>query len=174
MIPEVAMARCDHFGLAASAALVFTACASAAPANTAYAADSTERTAPDAPTRAALLTLEKSGYEAWKSKDAQFWDRFLSDKFVGWGSLGRLDKASATKEYTGADCDIKSYALSGEQMSLLDKDAALITDEATVDGTCGGQQLPADSWAAGVYIRDGAEWKAAFHAAAAVVDPKAA
>jgi hypothetical protein len=43
------------------------------------------------------MTLEKSAYEAWKSKDAAYWDSFLSDRFVGWGS-SRLDKASATKE----------------------------------------------------------------------------
>jgi hypothetical protein len=44
---------------------------------------------------------------------------FLADNFVGWGPSGRLDKASATKEYTGADCAIKSDALSDEQMRSL-------------------------------------------------------
>jgi ketosteroid isomerase-like protein len=123
---------------------------------------------------AALLKLEQSAYEAWKSKDAKFWDRFLSDKFVGWGSSGRLDKASATKEYTGADCEIKSYALSEEHMSPLGRDAALLTHEVTVNGTCGGKETPTDSWAAGVYVRDGGKWKGAFHAEAPVIDPKAA
>jgi ketosteroid isomerase-like protein len=42
----------------------------------------------------------------------------------------------------------------------------------TVDGTCGGQKIPANSWAAGVYVRDGGQWKAAFHAQAAVVNPE--
>jgi len=129
---------------------------------------------PAAPTKDALVTLEKSAYEAWKSKDAKFWDTFLSDKFVGYGSSGKLDKASATKEYTGADCEIKSYALSDEQMKPLGNDAALITYKTTVDGTCGGQKVPANSWAAGVYVRDGDKWKGAFHAEAPVVDPKAA
>jgi hypothetical protein len=121
-----------------------------------------------------LLALEKSAYEAWKTKDAKFWDTFLSDKFVGYGSSGKLDKASATKEYTGADCEIKSYALSDEQMRPLGNDAALLTYKATVDGTCSGQKVPSNSWAAGVYVRDGDKWKGAFHAAAPVVDPKTA
>ena len=43
------------------------------------------KTASAAPTKVALMTLEKSAYEAWKSKDAKFWDTFLSDKFVGYG-----------------------------------------------------------------------------------------
>lgn len=168
------MPKIMFFGLTAAAALVFTACAGNALANDAIVADAAEKTAPAGPTKVALITLQKGAYEAWKTKDAKFWDSFLSDKFVGWGSFGKLDKASATKEYTGADCEIKSYALSEEQMSPLGKDAALITYEATVSGTCGGQKVPRNSWAAEVYVRDGEKWKAAFHAEAAVVDPKAA
>ena len=145
-----------------------------APSNNANAANTAEKTARAAPTKDALVTLEKSAYEARKSKDAKFWDTFLSDKFVGYGSSGKLDKASATKEYTGADCEIKSYGLSDEQMKPLGNDAALITYKTTVDGTCGGQKVPANSWAAGIYVRDGDKWKGAFHAEAPIVDPKAA
>src|SRR4029077_11813750 len=49
-----------------------------------------------------------------------------------------------------------------------------MTHKTTVDGTCNGQELPPSSWAASVYVRDGDKWKAAFHAEASVVDPKAA
>ncbi len=164
-------------GLTAAATVLFTACggtAGNALTNNANAANTAAKTAPAAPTKDALVTLEKSAYEAWKSKDAKFWETFLSDKFVGYGSSGKLDKASATKEYTGADCEIKSYALSEEQMRPLGDDAALITYKTTVDGTCGGQKVPVHSWAAGVYVRDGDKWKGAFHAEAPVVDPKAA
>jgi len=82
------MAENNYSVLAAAAALVLTACAASALAN-------------DANSKAALVTLEKSAYDAWKSKDAKYWDLFLSDRFVGWGS-SRLDKTSATKEYTQA------------------------------------------------------------------------
>jgi hypothetical protein len=168
------MAKVKYFVLAAAAALVYTASAKDALANNANATKTPEKTGQAGPTKVALVTLEKSAYAAWKSKDAKFWDTFLSDKFVGWGSSGRLDKASATKEFTGADCAIKSYALSDEQMSPLGKGAALITYKITVDGTCGGQEVPANSWAASVYVRDGDKWKGVFHAEASVVDPKAA
>ena len=164
------MAKIKYF----AATLIFTACAGNVPANNAHAANTAEKTVPAAPTKDALVTLEKSAYEAWKSKDAKFWDTFLSDKFVGYGSSGKLDKASARKEYTGADCEIKSYALSDEQMNVLSNNAALITYKITVDGACGGQKVPANSWAASVYVRDGGQWKGAFHAEAAVVDPSAA
>src|SRR5580693_9107928 len=121
------MTKIKNVVLAAAAALVLTACSGNAPANNGNTANTAAKTAPGAPTKDALVTLEKSAYEAWKSKDAKFWDTFLSDKFVGYGSTGKLDKASATKEYTGADCEIKSYALSEGQLSSLGEDAALIT-----------------------------------------------
>ena len=98
--------------LATAAAFYFNvheAPAENAGANNANAAAT--KLAAAAPTKAALMALEKSSFEAWKNKDAKFWNTFLSDKFVGYGSDGKLDKASATKEYTGADCEIKSYAL---------------------------------------------------------------
>jgi Domain of unknown function (DUF4440) len=167
------MTNRKYFVLTVAAALVCSACAGNAPANDPNAADTAAKTAPAAPTKDALVTLERNAYEAWKSKDAKFWDAFLSDKFVGYGSSGKLDRAAAVKEYAGADCEIRSYALSDEQMKPLGDDAALITHKSTVDGTCGGQQVPASSWAATVFVRDGDSWKGAFHAEAAIVDPKA-
>ena len=167
------MAKIVQFGLTAAAAFIFAACGGNVLANNASADDTPERTASARPTKAELMTLEKSAYEACKSKDAKFWVTFLSDKFVAWGLFGKLDKASATKGYTSADCEIKSYALSDEQLSSLGKDAVLITYKATVSGTCGGQQLPSNSRAAAIYVRDDGKWKLAFHAQAAIVDPKA-
>jgi hypothetical protein len=167
------MAKIVHFGLTAAAAFIFATCGGNVLANNANTDDTPERTASAGPTKVVLITLEKSAYEAWKSKDAKFWVTFLSNKFVGWGSSGKLDNVSATKEYTGTDCEIKSYALSEEQLRSLGKDAALITYKATVDGTCGGQLLPTNSRAAAIYVRDGGKWKLAFHARAAIVDPKA-
>ncbi|HST09079.1 MAG TPA: nuclear transport factor 2 family protein [Terriglobales bacterium] len=167
------MVKLCRMRVTATAAFVFAASAANVLAGDANAAKAVEKAAPAGPTQVALLSLETSAYEAWKSKDAKFWEVFLSDKFVGWGSLGRLDKASATKEYTGADCEIESYAISGVQVTPLGEDAALITHKVTVNGTCGGQKNPPGSWAATVYVRDGNQWKAGFHAQAAIIDPAA-
>lgn len=154
-----------YFGLISAAALVLPSGINAASA--------TGSTAAAAPTTAALVSLEKSAYVAWKSKDAIFWNTFLWADFIGWGPSGRLDKASATKEYTGADCEIKSYAIFNAQMTVLGPNAALITHKTTVDGTCSGQPSPPNSWVASVYVRESNQWKAAFHAEAAIVNPAA-
>lgn len=157
----------------ATAAFMFAASSANVLAGDANAAKAVENAASAGPTQLVLLSLETSAYEAWKSKDARFWETFLSDRFVGWGSLGRLDKVSATKEYTGAGCEIESYSISDVQVTPLSEDAALITHKITVNGTCGGQKNPPGSWAATVYVRDGNQWKAAFHAQAAIIDPAA-
>lgn len=156
-----------------TAAFMFATCAANVLAGAANAAKAVEKAAPGGPTQVVLLSLETRAYEAWKSKDAKFWETFLSNNFVGWGSLGRLDKASATKEYTGADCEIENYAISDVQVSQLGEDAALITHKITVNGTCSGQRNPPTSWAATAYVRDGSQWKAAFHAQAAITNPAA-
>lgn len=168
------MTKNNYFVLAAAAVVVFAACAGHAPANNANDAHAAEVTAPGVPTKDALVTLEKSAYEAWKSRNAKFWDTFLWHKFVGYGSYGKIDKKMAIKEYAGADCEIKRYALSDEQMRPLGNDAALMTYKTTIDGTCGGQKVPVHSWAASAYVRDGNQWKMAFHAEAAIIDPKEA
>jgi ketosteroid isomerase-like protein len=160
------------FALAVVAVVIYTACTEDALANSAHSAESAEQVAPAGPPKDVLVALERSAYAAWKSKDVKFWDRFLADNFVGWGTSGKLDKGSAKKEYSGADCDIKSYALSEERVSPRGQRAALITYKASVDGTCGGQKIPANSWVASVYVRDGGQWKAVFHAQDAVVNPE--
>lgn len=167
------MATIKYLVLTAAAALVLTACDGNAPGSHANDANTATKAPPAAPTLDALVTLEKSAYEAWKAKDAGFWDTFLSDKFVGYSSSSKLDKASASREYTGADCEIDSYAISDERMKPLAHDVALLTHRTTVDGACGGQKIPMSSWAASVYVLDNDRWKAAFHAEAPIVDPTA-
>ncbi|MFN6963205.1 MAG: nuclear transport factor 2 family protein [Pyrinomonadaceae bacterium] len=161
-----------------AAALLLSGCepatntASNANAN-ANANSNAAKPAAAAPTKEALMTLEKSAYEAWKNKDSKFWDPFLTANFVGFGASGRLDKAAAIKEYSGTDCDVKSYAITDDQMKPLGNDAALVTYKVAVDATCGGQKVPANSWAAGVYVREGTTWKGAFHAETPIPDPNA-
>ena len=166
------MVHVSSFALAVVALFLCTACAEDALANSAHSAESAEQTAPAGPPEDVLVALERRAYAAWKSKDVKFWDRFLADNFVGWGRSGKLNKVSAKKEYSGADCDIKSYALSEERVSPRGQRAALITYKAGVDGSCGGHKIPANSWVASVYVRDGGQWKAVFHAQDAVVNPE--
>ena len=127
-----------------------------------------------APTKEALMTLEKSGWEAWKTRDAKWAVENYSDKGFNLVGNGRTDKAAMIKSMETQKCDIKSYALSDDKMQMAGPDVAFLTFKAIQDGTCDGKKVPAAVWSASVYIREGDKWKAAFYAEAPVVDPKAA
>ncbi len=169
--------------LTAMAAVLFTACEPAATntntarnANASNAnanANANQQAAAPAPTKDELMALERSAYEAFRTKNAGFWDPFLSSNFTGYGQTGRLDKAAALKEYAGTGCDIKSFTLTDDQMTLLAPDVAAVSYKTAGDGTCGGQKIPAEQWAGGLYVRENGKWKGAFHAEAPVFDPKA-
>ena len=118
-----------------------------------------------------LSGLEEESYRAWQSKDTKFWSTFLSEKFVSWGSSGRIDKAAARREWSGTNCEIVSYQISDPQVSRLTPQAAVITHKTTVDGSCGGARLPIASWTATGYVLEGTQWKAVFRAGSAIVDP---
>ena len=118
-----------------------------------------------------LGTLEEQSYAAWKSGDAKFWTNFVSEKFVGWGRSGRLSRSAAKRVLSGAGCQIGSYRLIGDQLSQLTPNAAVLTHKTEVTGTCGGKQLAPASYTATVFVREAGQWKMAYRAQSAIVDP---
>jgi hypothetical protein len=69
-LEDQSMVKVKHF----AAALTFAACAGNVSASYENSVNTTEATAAIAATKDALVTLETSAYEAWKSKDAKFWE----------------------------------------------------------------------------------------------------
>jgi len=177
------MNRLKYLVVAAIAAFAMTACqpavnsnavnTAAKNGNTNTVANANTASTAAAPTKDALIALERQAYDAWKNKNAAFWDPFLSANFVGYGSAGKLDKAAAIKEFGNSNCDVKSATLSDEQSTQLGPDAVLVTYKLVEDATCDGHKLPANNWAASVYVREGDKWKGAFHAESPMPDPGA-
>jgi hypothetical protein len=174
------MKRISYVALMLGVAAFLAACGSPAGntgANTANTGNTANANADKpvaaAPTKEALMTLEKGGWEAWKNRDAKWTEENASDKYVGLGTTGRMDKAAAVKSYTTQKCEIKSYTLSDDQMQMVGPDVAVLTFKGAQDYTCDGKKGPANVWSASIYIREGDKWKAAFYAETPVVDPKA-
>ncbi len=142
-------------------------------ANNTTAANTAAKPAPVAPTKEALMTMEKAGWEAWKNRDGKWTVDNASDKYVGFSSTGRMDKAAAVKTYTDQKCEIKNYTLSDDQMQMVGPDVAVLTFKSAQDYTCDGKKGPANVNSASIYVREGDKWKAAFYAETPVVDPKA-
>src|SRR6185369_1100864 len=171
------MNKFKYVVLTAAAAVVFTACgapAGNAPANNANAANTTAKPVAAAPSKEDLIAGEQKAWNSWKAKDGKFFEDYLTDNAIGMGNTGRSDKAAIIKRISDPTCEVNDFSFSEEQLTLLGADAARLTYKATQDAKCGGKALPATVRAATVLVRSGDKWKAAFHAEAAVVDPKAA
>ncbi len=136
-----------------------------------HAAERTHSASAAADLTSTLGALEDRSYAAWKSKDVKFWATFLSDRFVGWGRSGRLDKRAATRLFSGTGCRIDSYRLMDQQVSRLTSDAAVLTHRTETSGTCDGRPVAPATFAATVYVRESGRWRAAFRAQSALVDP---
>src|SRR4029079_3535204 len=89
------------------------------PANVASAANASNanmaKPAAAPPTKDAVMTLEKGGWEAWKNRDAKWFEENLSSKYVGFNKSGRVDKAASIKAMGDAKCEVKSDSLSDER-----------------------------------------------------------
>ena len=172
------------FLMTALAALLLTACgapavntatntAAANTSNSANAANTAAKPAAAAPTKDALMAIEKGGWEAWKNHDTKWTEENYSSKGLGFGKTGRMDKAAMIKSMTDAKCDIKSYSLSDDNMHMLGSDVAVLTFKGVQDGTCDGKKVPAAVWASSVYVREADKWKALLYVENPVIDPSA-
>ncbi|CAN5634072.1 hypothetical protein BH10ACI3_BH10ACI3_26270 [soil metagenome] len=177
------MKRISLLTLTLAAAALFAACGAPADnkpaANNAAANSNSNANASKpvaaAPTKEALMALEKSAWEAWKTRDAKWNEENLSAKSVGFSMKdGRQDKAAMIKAFGETKCDVKSYSLSDDQMTMLGADVAVLTYKAAQDATCDGKKIPAAVWSSGVYVREGDKWKSVIYVENEVVDPKAA
>jgi len=132
----------------------------------------TAKAADAAPSKESLMSAEIKAWESWKAKDGRYFEEYLSDNnFVAVSGNGRIDKATVVRRHVDPACEVNTFALSDERMTLLSPDVALITYKAKQDAKCGGKALPSPVWAATVLVRNGAAWKAAYHNENAVVDP---
>jgi len=131
-------------------------------------ANTAEAPAPDS--SAAVIEAETKAYDAWKNKDGKYFEETAADNFVGNGTFS--DKAGLVKFISSFPCDVKDVKLEDPQTLDLTSDAVLVTVKSVADYTCDGKPGATPSWAAGVYVRDGDKWKAAFHQSVVATDAK--
>lgn len=157
----------------AMTAFGYQAAAQSAPAKSVKVKGVAFRNAAAGPSTAAVFALEKKGWEAWKKRDPKTFEKLLSDRYVGFGRNGRLDKAAAIKTLTSSNCDVRSYSLSDEQMDMLGTEVAVLTFKAAQDFTCDGKKGPANVWASSVFVREGSKWRNVLYVENPVADPNA-
>lgn len=120
-----------------------------------------------------LRALETKAFEAYKNKDIKFFEGFLTERFVQSANGRRLNREAAIKAITEHKCEIKSFSFSDEQLTNVGATTAIITLKVAADGTCDGRAIPSPFISASLYVRNGADWKAAWHGEVPIVDPAA-
>ena len=127
------------------------------------------RLAPAAPAKSAntdaLAKLHQAGWEAWKNKDAKYFEANLTSGFVfsdpagGWHG----NKADTIKYWTeGMKCEgITKVSFTDAVATSISPTLELLTGKGTADGTCDGQKN-GDLYTTAFYVKEGDAWKLAF------------
>src|SRR5919108_4454491 len=111
-----------------------------------------------------LVAKEKTLWDAWGKKDGKTFEEAMSPDTVGVDGSGvTVGRDEAVKQVSTSNCEVKSYNLSDEKLTPIDKDAVVLTYKADQDVTCGGQKVPATIYASSVWKKQGGKWWAAFH-----------
>lgn len=131
---------------------------------------------PAAPTKEAFIEMEKKAYEAFTKGDTAHFDKMLSDKFVGYNGGKRYGKADEMKMIGSVKCEAKSWSHEDAQMAKINDDTYVMVYKSNFDGTCTmdgkTEKVPSPTRAATIWVRDGSDWKAAFHSETPIIDPK--
>jgi len=136
----------------------------AANSNTAANNAAPARATPDANTDA-LVKVELALWEAWKEHDAKKLDALMAKdvSFVNIFGTYLATRADALKDWTGANCEIKSVSVTDGFASALSPTVEMLTRKGTADGTCGGQEVGGTViWGVSIYVKDRDAWKFAF------------
>jgi len=130
-----------------------------------------------APTKEALLDLDKKANEAWMKGDTAHFEGMLSDKFVRYMNGTRSGKADEIKMIGANKCDVKSWSLDDAQITKISNDVYVNTYKSTFDGTCSmdgkTEKIPSPMRATSVWLRNGDKWEGVYHNEAMIIDPKA-
>ena len=111
----------------------------------------------DSKVEAQIIALEKAGWDAWKNKNAAWFQANLAEDALQVNGGGVLDKSQIVK-VSGTDCEIKSFSLDNFKFLMLDKNSALITFTGKQDGVCSGKTIPATVYSTSVYVKRGGKW----------------
>lgn len=125
--------------------------------------------APAAPAKSAnsdaLAKLHQAGWEAFKNKDAKWFNEHLTEGAAFVDPFGGVHtgKANVVKLWTETmKCEgITKVNVTDAVATSLSPTAEILTLKGNADGTCDGQKN-GDLYQTAVYIKEGDEWKLAF------------
>jgi len=112
---------------------------------------------------AAMAAIEKSGWEAWKARDAKKLEE-LTDKDVSFVDLFgtySVGQADVVKSWTGSPCEIKSVNISDTSGESISPTLGVLFFKGSADGTCDNMKIK-PVWGTSFYKKEGDTWKLVF------------
>jgi hypothetical protein len=113
------------------------------------------------PDKETIVAAEKDAWQNIKDKKFDLFQKMLAADFRGVYASGinKADKELASVR----TLDFKSFALGEMDLVFIDKDAAMVTYQVTIQGTDGGKDISGKANAASIWKRDGNDWRVVFH-----------
>jgi len=111
----------------------------------------------------AMIAVEKSGWEAWKARDAAKLTSISTSSmsFVDLFGNYTATQADTIKSWTGSPCDIKSTSVTDGSGTMFSPTMGVIYFHAAAEGTCGDMKIQ-PVWGTSFYVKEGDAWKLAF------------
>ena len=129
----------------------------------ASAAQAQSRSAQAAPT-AEIMRLEKAMWDFWKAHRYDDMKAQMTTDAVFVDPAGILNREGLMGVMRGQQCDVRNITFGDVKLSSPGPGYALIAYRVTIEGTCGGEALPADGIvASSLWVRRGNRWLTAFH-----------
>lgn len=110
-----------------------------------------------------LTQMEKSLWEAWKTKNFDPFKQAMAAESFNVGSSGVTGTDQMLREMPAQKCEVASYSVDQPQFMWVDKKSVVMAYHATQDATCDGKKVPAEVWASSMWTNQGGQWKAIFH-----------
>jgi len=76
------------------------------------------------------------------------------------------------KQISESKCDVKSFDLTDPKTAKITDNAMLVTSKLSYDYSCEGKTVKSPEYIASVYVKDGDNWKGAFHMTVLASDAK--
>ena len=113
-----------------------------------------------------LVRTETGFFEAWKSKDQDYFRKHIPENGVFWGENGTFSRAQQLDEQQSSakTCTVDGYGLSDFGVLPLAGGAYLLTYKADQYATCGGERAPVHVNGSSVYIFKEGRWQAIYRA----------
>ena len=117
---------------------------------------------PDALTEA-LMAVEKSAWEAWKTRDAKGVEGAMAKNFMYVSGSGVRDRAAALKGWAEPKCEGLGYTFLEPRSVQITPDIGLVTYKADATGKCDGVAIAPTMWVASYSIKADGAWKNVFY-----------